>query len=116
MAPGDVRDTTTPNATLGNMHKILPRGTRCPAPRAGDIGNGSRTARRGHTACARGCWAGDKTGTWDGENNEANDIAILGRPNRKPTLVTAYYASSEKGAARDAVLAEVGGIVATKFA
>jgi beta-lactamase class A len=60
---------------------------------------------------------GDKTGTWDGANNEANDIAILWPPGRKPVLVTAYYsASKENGEGRNAVLAEVGRIVARRFA
>jgi beta-lactamase class A len=54
---------------------------------------------------------GDKTGSGHTANN---DVAILWPPNRKPLLVTAYYDNTNANvAARKAVLAEVGRIVAT---
>ena len=118
--PGDTRDTTTPNATLGNMHKILLGDALSDASR-GQLIQWLKNCQTGAHRLRAGLpadWVeGDKTGTWDGANNEANDIAIIWPPNRKPMLVTAYYsASREKGAARDAVLAEVGRIVARRFA
>ncbi len=120
VAPGDHRDTTTPNATLGDMQKILLGDALSGASRdlliqwLKNCQTGAHRLRAGLPAD----WAeGDKTGTWDGENNEANDIAILWPPARKPVLIAAYYSDSrEKGAARDAVLAEAGRIVARRFA
>lgn len=118
--PGDTRDTTTPNATLGDMRKILLGDALSDAWRAQLIKwlkNCQTGAHRLRAGLPADWEEGDKTGTWDGDNNEANDIAILWPPGRKPVLVTAYYAGSkETGAARDAVLAEVGRIVAHRFA
>jgi beta-lactamase class A len=54
---------------------------------------------------------GDKTGT--GDHGTANDIAILWPPDRAPILVAAYFTESTRSDdERNAVLAEVGRIVA----
>jgi beta-lactamase class A len=112
------RDTTTPFAMLGDMQKLL-------------LGNAlSRTSREQLTRWMLDCetglqslraglpagWkAGDKTGQWDGHGVGANnDVAIVWPPGRKPLLAAAYYMNGATGpAARKAVLAEVGRIVAT---
>lgn len=58
---------------------------------------------------------GDKTGS--GAHGETSDVAIFWPPHRKPILVTAYYADSlQAQARRNAVLAEVGGVVASLVA
>lgn len=112
--PDGERDTTTPSAMLADMHRLL-------------LGDAlSETSRRQLTDWLLGCktgadslhaglpsdWRiGDKTGSGTHANN---DIAIVWPPNRKPLLVTAYYMSHTTDvAARKAVLAEVGGIVAS---
>lgn len=114
-APGDLRDTTTPNAMLGDLRALL-------------LGDGLSVASREQLAAwlratatgldklragAPADWrAGDKTGS--GAHGETNDVAILWPPQRPPLLVTAYYAGSSADAAqRSAVLAEVGRIAAS---
>ena len=114
-SPGDIRDTTTPNAMLATLQKVL-------------LGNALTDSSREQLlawlrACSTGAdklragvptsWTvGDKTGS--GAQNETNDVGILYPPQRKPLLVTAYYAgSSADSVARNAVLAEVGRIAAS---
>jgi beta-lactamase class A len=60
--------------------------------------------------------AGDKTGA--GAAGALNDIAILWPPaGRAPVLVCAYTDGNRAGdAAQDRALAEIGGIVAARFA
>lgn len=113
--PGDLRDTTTPEAAVDTLHKLL-------------LGDALSPASRGQLlAWMRGCltgtdrlraglpsgWsAGDKTGS--GAQGESNDVAILFPPDRSPLLVTAYYAAPAADArGRSAVLAEVGRIAAS---
>jgi beta-lactamase class A len=110
--PGDVRDTTTPNAMLDTLQRLL---------LGHALADASRVRLTGWLrACSTGLdklragvpadWSpGDKTGS--GAHGESNDVAIFWPPRRKPLLVTAYYAgSSEDGRQRSAVLAEVGRI------
>lgn len=113
-SPGDIRDTTTPNAMLATMQKVL-------------LGNAlADSSREQLLAWLRGCstgadklragvptgWTvGDKTGS--GAQNETNDIGILYPPQCKPLLVTAYYRpadTSVDAATCNAVIAEVGRI------
>lgn len=113
--PGDLRDTTTPAAMLGDMRAAL-------------LGNAlSATSRQHLLDWLRGCstgmdklraglppdWqAGDKTGS--GAQGESNDVAIIWPPQRAPLLVAAYYAPVAPDAAAGAsVLAEVGRIAAS---
>jgi beta-lactamase class A len=107
-------DTTTPNAMLADMHKLL----------LGDaLSHGSRkrlsdwllqcqTGRDSLRAgLPRGWREGDKTGSGD---TATNDVAILWPPNRKPLLVTAYYENAKaSGEQRHAALADVGRIIAS---
>lgn len=115
-SPGDVRDTTTPNAMLATMQKIV-------------LGNVLAAASRELLvawlrACATGpdelragvpaSWiVGDKTGRWD--RDIVNDIGVLWPPRRSPLLVTTYYAGagSNDAATSNAVIAEVGRIAAS---
>jgi beta-lactamase class A len=113
--PGDLRDTTTPEAMLGTMRKLLlgPALSGASRERLGgwlrDCTTGVEQLRAGIPA---GWIVGDKTGS--GSHNESNDVAIIWPPQRKPLLVTAYYAGSSADAAgRHAVLAEVGRIAAS---
>jgi beta-lactamase class A len=56
--------------------------------------------------------AGDKTGSNGGDTT--NDIAIIWPPHRAPVLITAYLTECPgTEAKRGAVLAEVGGLVAS---
>jgi|GEM_PF-4075420 beta-lactamase class A len=52
-----------------------------------------------------------KTGT--GDHGTSNDIALALPPDRKPILVAAYYTEA---AGNESVLADVGKIVARRFA
>jgi beta-lactamase class A len=116
--PGDPRDTTTPEAMLGLMQALLL------GPVLSADGRARLTAwlvanktgdKRLRAGVPEGWRVGDKTGS--GENNVANDIAILWPPlpppGRAPILVAAYYAESRATEPeRNAVLAEVGRIAA----
>ncbi|GAA4869348.1 class A beta-lactamase [Luteimonas vadosa] len=113
--PGDPRDTTTPAAMLADMRALLLGDSLSPPSRTrlADWLAASTTGGRRLRAGFPPDWrAGDKTGT--SGNGVFNDIAIAWPPGRGPRLVTAYYAGSSASAAQaDAVLAEVGRIVAT---
>lgn len=114
-SPGDVRDTTTPDAMLASLQSVLlghalsdiSRERLLTWLRATTTGNDRLRA-----SLPAGWTAGDKTGS--GSHAETNDVAILFPPQRMPLLVTAYYAGSSADAAtRSAVLAEVGRIAAS---
>jgi beta-lactamase class A len=114
-APGDVRDTTSPQAMMGNLNRLVLGTVLSPASRqrltdwlvATTTGLG--LLRAGLPA---GWRVGDKTGA--GDHGTRNDVAIAWPPGRKPILVAAYLTGSKLDArGRDAVLAEVGRIVAS---
>lgn len=110
--PGDPRDTTTPAAMLANLHALL-LGTALSDASRGQLAGWLRANTTGDARLRAGVPAGwrvgDKTGS--GNHATANDVAIIWPPQRKPLLVTAYYAESTADAdARNAVLAEVGRI------
>ena len=113
--PGEVRDTTTPNAMLDTLQRLLLGHVLADASRTRLIG-WLRTCTTGTDKLRAGIpadWqAGDKTGS--GTHGESNDVAVFWPPHRKPILVTAYYAGSSAGSQqRSAVLAEVGRIAAS---
>jgi len=117
VGPGDVRDTTTPSAMLGDLRKIFLTSALSEASRARLV-KWTRASVTGKSRLRAGLppgWiVGDKTGT--GFKAETNDIAIAWPPRKPPVLITAYYTgSSEPAAAREAVLADVGRIVARRF-
>jgi beta-lactamase class A len=115
--PGDPRDTTTPSAMLSDLRALTEGGV---------LSEDSQTAITGmlrdcQTASSRipaglplGWTSGDKTGS--GANNTANNVAVIYPPNRTSIFVAAYYTgSSATDDEQDAVLAEVGRIVAASF-
>ena len=112
--PGDRRDTTSPLAMLQNMRKILLGDTLSGASKSRLQGwliankTGGKKLRAG---LPQGWSVGDKTG--GGEHGSNNDIAIITPPQRAPLLVTAYFTESAASLnERDAVLADVGRIIA----
>ena len=113
-APGDLRDTTTPDAMLDTMQRLLLGPVLAAASRE-QLAAWLRACSTGVDKLRAGVptdWqAGDKTGS--GAHGESNDVAIFWPPQRRPVLVTAYYAgSSANPLQRSAVLAEVGRIAA----
>lgn len=114
-SPGDIRDTTTPQAMLVTMQKVLLTDVLAESSRQQLIAwllackTGDEQLRAGFP---HGWVAGDKTGS--GSHRETNDVAVVWPPGRKPLLVTAYYADSSAGITeRKRVLAEVGRIAAS---
>ena len=112
-APGDPRDTTSPNAMLGTMQRLLTSNVLKPDSRALLINwlKGCKTGdARLRAGLPEGWVVGDKTGT--GDHGTANDIAIAWLPGHAPILIAAYYTESKsQQATRDYVLAETARIV-----
>jgi len=113
--PGDPRDTTSPEAMLADLKALLLGPTLRAASRARLEGwmvgcqTGSKRLRAG---LPKDWGVGDKTGS--GARGTVNDVAVLRPPHRAPIVVTAYFTGSTVDD-RDAVLAEVGRIVADAF-
>lgn len=112
--PGDPRDTTTPQAMLQTMQKILLGDALSPMSRAQitrwllDNKTGDRKLR---ALLPAGWRVGDKTG--GGAYGTNNDIGVLWPPGRAPVLVTAYLTqTTAEQAVRDRALAEVGRLAA----
>jgi beta-lactamase class A len=109
--PGDPRDTTTPQAMLATMDKILLGDALSPASRAqlqtwirGNL-TGNHALRAGFPAS----WVvGDKTGS--GDMATRNDVAMVWPAGSRAPLLVASYLTGAQGltpAQRDAVHAEV---------
>ncbi len=118
-APGDPRDTTAPSAMLADAHALLLTDRALSeASRKWITGwmLDCRTAGARIPAGLPKTWrSANKTGTYPSQGS-ANDVAIIWPPGRKPVVVAAYYTGSTAPAAtRDAVLANVGRIVAATF-
>lgn len=112
--PDGERNTTTPNAMLGNLNTLL-------------LGDVLSTASRNHLlvwmrASTTGVnrlhaglpptWEwGDKTGTSDERYGLVNDIGIATPPGRSPILIACYTEH-----ASETVLADAGAIIAKAFA
>jgi beta-lactamase class A len=97
--PGDVRDTTTPDAMVSNL-KLLLLGGRLSKDSQDQLEawltantTGAKRIRAGLPAAWR---IGDKTGT--GENGASSDIAIVRPPGRAPILIATYLAGSSSDA------------------
>ena len=115
IAPGDLRDTTTPAAMLATLRSLLLGSALSPASRTQFADwlvactTGDQRLRAGVPA---GWRAGDKTGSSD--DGATDDIAIVWPPQGKPKLIVAYYQGSPASAeARNAVLAEIGRLATT---
>ena len=108
--PGDPRDTTTPQAMLGNVRQLV-LGRALSAASKEQLTKWLRGNKTGDTRLRAGLPAGwltgDKTGS--GERGTTNDIGVVWPPGRAPIVVAIYYtettATAEK---RNAVLAAVG--------
>ncbi len=114
--PGDPRDTTTPEATVATLHKVLLGSVLSAASRQQLLQwlerstTGSKRLRAG---LPHGWRIGDKTGTWTGQWASTNDLAITWPPGGAPILIAAYSNGGPAGPeAREAALAEVGRVVA----
>jgi len=108
--PGDERDTTTPSAMAGTLHKLVLGAALSNASRDQLIAwlVGSKTGDRRLRAGVPSGWrVGDKTGA--GSNNATNDVAVIWPPGRMPLIFTAYYVGAQASDdERNAVLADVG--------
>jgi len=117
--PGDPRDTTTPAATAHNLRALVFGDALQPASRDLLI----RWMRACTTGSARlhaglpADWVeGDKTGTGNTGTGTANDIAVLWPPSRPPIVAAVYLTQSKLDAdGQNAVLADVGRLIATHF-
>lgn len=111
--PGDPRDTTTPNAMLGNLRALVMGEQLSSTSRvqllawlAANETGGARIRAR----LPKDWGVGDKTGT--GDHGTANDVAILWPPGRGPILVAVYLTGTAGNAARcNAAIADVGALV-----
>lgn len=116
--PGDLRDTTTPIAMLGSMHKVLFGDALSSASRAQllawAVGNRTGDARL-RAGVPSGWRVADKTGT--GERGATNDIGVLWPENRAPILVAVYLTETRAPAgAREAAIAEVARTIVRQLA
>ena len=116
--PGDPRDTTTPDAMVGTMKRILTGNVLQPASRdklLGWLRKSETGAKRLRAGLPAGWDVGDKTGT--GTRGATVDNAIAWPPGRAPILIAAYLSGSARPIeAREAGLAEMGRLVADAFA
>lgn len=112
--PGELRDTTSPNAMLGLMRVLLLGSVLSPAARK-QLTGWLIDNRTGRTRLRAGLPAGWRIGDKTGSNRQGgNDIAILWPPaGGSPILVTSYYWNpAADDASRSAGLAEVAAVVA----
>jgi beta-lactamase class A len=116
--PHDVRDTTTPHATLTDMSKVLLGGTLSAASRERLLRwlKDCRTGRERLRAQLPPGWsAGDKTGT--GDRGANNDLAIFWPPAGAPLLLACYLTDSQQPTAvLNAAHARSGAVVANALA
>jgi beta-lactamase class A len=114
--PGDVRDTTTPDAMLATVRKLTLGSALSDASRqllvqwlqANTTGD-----RRLRALLPPGWRVGDKTGS--GARGSTNDVGLIWPPGgRAPLLVAAYLTDTQRPATeRDAALAQVGQLAAS---
>jgi len=124
--PGDERDTTTPEAMARTMRRFLLGHVELGGPPLNQTSREtligwmveSPTGRQRLRAGLPGGWrVGDKTGTWVGEHNATNDVAIAWPPGRAPIVIASYLsASTVEPPARNAAHAEIARIIAEEWA
>lgn len=106
--PGDVRDTTTPDAMARTLHKLVLGNALAPRQREQlrEWMLGSTTGAERIRAGVPADWrVADKTG--GGGYGTTNDIAVLWPPNGKPLVLTVYFTQKrEKAPGREDVVAE----------
>ncbi|MBP0113936.1 class A beta-lactamase [Bradyrhizobium vignae] len=116
-APGDPRDTTTPNAMAANFRRLLLGDVLLPEGRD-QLGKWLIANKTGDARLRAGLpqsWrVGDKTGA--GEHGTTNDVAIVWPPEHSPLIIAVYLtgASPDSGGRND-VIASVGRAVAKGF-
>ena len=106
VGPGDVRDTTTPRAAVGDLHHLLYRGGLKPISRAlmlGWLQNAKPGATRMPAGLRPGWRIGHKTGTWmvgtdhgPTERAASADVAVLLPDKGRPVLLAAFTVGSER--------------------
>ena len=114
-APGDIRDTTTPDSMAGDLLSLVV-GDRLSA-RSRDqlitwlVSNKTGEAKL-RAGLPQGWRIGDKTG--GGDWGTTNDVAVVWPPGRKPLIVCVYLTETKASFAdRNATIAAVGRAVAT---
>ncbi len=115
-APGDLRDTTTPDAMAGDLHVARRR-----RPSLGALSRSASPAwlvsnQTGGAKLRAGLppdWRiGDRTG--GGDRGTTNDVAVLWPPGRQPLIVCVYLTETNASFAdRNATIAAVGRAVRT---
>lgn len=111
--PGDERDTTTPQAMLGNLRALFFGGV-LPGAQRQRLENWIRGNKTGNERIRAGVpkdWAvGDKTGS--GAYGAVNDIGVLWPPASEPILLAIYTTHDRADAkGRNDVVARVAGLV-----
>jgi beta-lactamase class A len=116
--PGDKRDTTTPDAMVSNIQKIVLGNALSEASRKQmtqwllDNKTGDTRLR---ALLPPGWRVGDKTGT--GGHGSTNDVGILWPPGRAPIVVAAYLTETRRPVAQsEVILAKVGELAASLVA
>jgi beta-lactamase class A len=116
-APGDPRDTTTPNAMLGNVQRILFGNVLKPPTR--DLLTqwmlANTTGKPKFVAGLPADWkVADKTGSGDHGTN--NDIGVLWPPSGKPLLIASYLtgATALSTDERNAIHADIARAIAAQ--
>lgn len=118
--PNDERDTTMPSVMAATMRRfLLQDDVLNAASREKLIGwmVASPTGRERLRAGLPPTWrVADKTGTWNGEHNATNTVAIAWPPNSAPIVIAAYLSDSTvDAAARNAAHAEIARIIAEEW-
>jgi beta-lactamase class A len=112
--PGELRDTTTPEAMLGNLQKLFLSDALSPLSRdrLTEWFVANQTGKDRLRAGLPQTWrVGDRTGT--GPHGTSNDVAVAWREDGEPILIATYLTGSKEDAAtRDNALAEVGRAIA----
>jgi beta-lactamase class A len=108
--PGDLRDTTTPDAMAANLRLLAVEAGLSEASRTQlttwlvSIHTGSARLREG---LPTGWRVGDKTGS--GDRGTTNDVAVIWPPDRKPLIACVYLTNTKASVdARNATIAAVG--------
>jgi len=114
--PGDVRDTTTPEAMADLVARVMRTPVLSDASKAKLYGwmRGATTGlTRIRAGVPAGWTVGDKTGT---TSTGGNDVAILWPPNGAPIVLAVYFAEVRgTSEARDAAIADVARAVVRYF-
>lgn len=116
VAPGEIHDTTTPAAMLGDLQRLTLGDALSPASRqrlTGWLVANTTGGDRLKAGVPKTWKVGDKTGAWL-PGGGVNDVAILWPPGRPPILAAVYTwgAPAASMTQRNAVIAEVGRMLA----